>query len=457
MHRSQPPVVVSYVTCGYDLRVRGADADVRQPVISGFARLAIVAATVVQFGRLLRVVDYQRIDFRIYYAAVADRARTHLYDFGFRLKGLGFTYPPVAALVVRPFTLMNELLAERVFFAASLALVVVFATVCVRMLPQRPDIPAAAPVFIGFLIFMMPSTLTLRLGQINAIVAVLILLDAWLLARDSSFAGIGSGLAAALKVTPAFAIVVLIATRRFRAARVGVAAFVAASLVGVAAYPSETKRYWTSVLWHTARVGNTRSQFNQRQRSLTHPGTASADFSNSIRRVVSWLPVSGHVQVAVWLLLGGAIAAAAIVRVGIALDRGSHLAAMTVASCASYAISPITWGHHLFFLGPMTLLTAGNGRSRRRVLAAAVVALFVLDPIEHGEGSFMSLGRVIICVAAVVFMPIDAPHATYEPRAYAEHNTSKIAALLPSTATRMFRRALSNSPQTAKDGNAARA
>ena len=426
-------------------------------IIRRFTRLAVVAAVAVQFGRLLRVVDYQRIDFRVYYAAVADRAHTHLYDFWFRIKGLGFNYPPIAALALSPLTLLNELVAERVFFTVSLALVVVFAIVCVRMLPRRPEMWLSVPLFISFLIFMMPATLTLRLGQINAVVAALVLLDAVLLERGSRFAGAGSGLGAALKVTPAFAIVVFIATRRFRAARVAIAAFASASLIGAVAYPSETKRYWTSVLWQTQRVGNTSSQFNDRQRSLTSHGTVSADFSNSMRRVVSWLPVGGHIQTAVWLLLATIVAAVAIVRVGIAFDRRSYLAAMTLASCASYAISPITWGHHLFFLGPMALLTVGDGRSRPRVMAAAVAAFLVLDPIEQGEGSYMSLARVGLCIAAVAFMPIDEPQATYEPRAYAEHKTSMIAALHPSTAKRMLRRVLSISPKTANEGNAASA
>ena len=427
------------------------------PVALKFARVGLVAAVVVQFGRLLRVVDYQRIDFRVYYAAVADRATTNLYDFRFRINGLRFTYPPAAALALRPLTSINELLAERIFFTVSLALVVVFATLCVRMLPQRPNNWAIAPVFIAFIVIMMPATLTLRLGQVNAAIAMLLLLDAWLLQTDSSFAGIGSGLAAALKVTPAFAIVIFMATGRWRAARVAIATYFTATLLGCLWYPSETKRYWTSVLWQTARVGNTKAGFNQQQQSLTDPAPSCADFSNSIRRVVSWLPLSGHGQVLVWLLLVGVVVAVAIVRVGIAFDRGSCLAAMTLICCAAYAISPITWGHHLFFLGPMTLLTAGDGRSRGRVAAAIVAAVLVLDPFEHGEGSFVSFARVILCVLAVMFMPIDGPHATYEPRAYAEQRTSRTALLHASTARRMFRRAISRSPQTANEGNAASA
>ena len=123
---------------------------------------------------------------------------------------------------------------------------------------------------------------------------------------------------------------------------------------------------------------------DQRRRTLGRPGAANTDFSNAIRRVVSLLALSGRLQILVWLLLASEVAAIAIVRVGIALGRGSHFAAMTLTACASYAISPITWGHHLLFLGPMTLPRAGNGRSRRRVAAAAVAAVLVFDPGRTG-------------------------------------------------------------------------
>src|SRR4051812_46931879 len=112
-----------------------------------FSRLALVAAALGQFARLLRVVDYERIDFRVYYGAVVDRASTHFYDYRFRIDGLGFTYPPAAALLLRPLTSINELLAERTFFTVSLALTVVFTAVCVRLLPQRPAGSATVPVY----------------------------------------------------------------------------------------------------------------------------------------------------------------------------------------------------------------------------------------------------------------------------------------------------------------------
>ncbi|MEO8694877.1 MAG: glycosyltransferase 87 family protein [Acidimicrobiales bacterium] len=415
-----------------------------------------MAAVLVQFGRLLRVVDYQRIDFRVYYAAVANRT-SDLYDFRYRINGLPFTYPPAAALVLRPLTSINELLAERLFFTASLAMVVIFAAVCVRMLPQRPAAWVAVPLFVIFLVFMMPSTLTLRLGQINALIALLVVLDAVLLDHDSSFAGFGSGLAAALKVTPALAIVVFIATGKRRAAAVGATTYAAVTLIGALWYPSETTHYWTSVLWQTARVGNVKTRFNQRNPGLTRAGSSCADFSNSIRRVVSWLPGNRQLHTSVWLLLGAVVVGFAILRVRKALRRRNHLAVMTLISCATYAVSPITWGHHLFFLGPMALLTAGDGRSRVRVAAAVVAGVLILDPFEHGEGSFMSFGRVILCVVAVLFMPIDERQATYEPRAYAEHKTSSTTLLHSNTATRIFRRALNTSPHTANEGNAANA
>jgi alpha-1,2-mannosyltransferase len=284
-----------------------------------------------------------------------------------------------------------------------------------------------------------------------------VLVDAVLLDRNSRFAGFGSGLAAALKVTPALAIIIFLATGRRRAAAVGAITCASATLFGALWYPSETTHYWTSVLWQTARVGNVKAGFNQRNPSLTRAGTSCADFSNSIRRVVSWLPGNRHFHTSVWLLMAAVIVGIAVIRVRTALARRNSLAVMTLISCAAYAVSPITWGHHLFFLGPMAILTVGDGRSRVRIAAAIAAAILILDPFEHGEGSFMSFGRVILCVLAVLFMPIDSRQATYEPLAYAEHKTRRTTLLHVNTPRRMFRRVLSNSPHTANEGNAANA
>ena len=242
------------------------------------------------------------------------------------------------------------------------------------------------------------------------------LLDAALLARRSPFAGVGSGVAAALKVTPAFVLVALFAARRARAALVGTATFASATLIGAVAFPSETRRYWTSVLWATSRVGNPHVAFNAQRLGTAGRGTVSTDFSNSIQRAVSWLPFTGPAQTVVWFALVATVGVVAIVRARRALDIGNPLAAITLASCATYAISPITWGHHLFFLGPMTLLTVGDGRSRWRLGAAAIVAYLVMDPFEQGEGSFISACRIALCVIAVAFMPIESSTPTnHEP------------------------------------------
>ena len=71
---------------------------------------------------------------------------------------------------------------------------------------------------------------TLFLGQINLILLALILTDVWLVSRGSSrlAVGVGVGIAAAIKLTPAIFIVFFLLAGRTRAAFVAAGTFVCA-------------------------------------------------------------------------------------------------------------------------------------------------------------------------------------------------------------------------------------
>src|SRR2546429_8835219 len=74
-----------------------------------------------------------------------------------------------------------------------------------------------AALLIGVIAWLEPLRLTAELGQINIVLLVLVVVD--LLALRRKWSGIGIGLAAGLKLTPALFIVYLLVTRRFPAAR----------------------------------------------------------------------------------------------------------------------------------------------------------------------------------------------------------------------------------------------
>lgn len=74
--------------------------------------------------------------------------------------------------------------------------------------------------------------------------------------------------AAAIKVTPGIFIVYLFATRRVRQGLVASATLAATILISTAADPRASRRYWTSYLFDTHRVGRVENAVNQTVRGM---------------------------------------------------------------------------------------------------------------------------------------------------------------------------------------------
>jgi hypothetical protein len=97
-------------------------------------------------------------------------------------------------------------------------------------------------LLVGLLAWVEPMRLTAELGQINIVLLVLVVAD--LLGRNAKWSGVGIGLAAGIKLTPALFIIYLIATRRVRAAVVAVATFAGTVALGFAVAPRDSVTYW---------------------------------------------------------------------------------------------------------------------------------------------------------------------------------------------------------------------
>ena len=182
------------------------------------------------------------LDFHIYYDAVSSMHTHRLYEFREGVFPLGFTYPPVAAMLLRPLTALSKAAAEQTWLVLSALLCGAFAALVVWGVHRgSARVPCGETmVSVGFasiatmlVIVSMPVSLTLRLGQINAVIVSVVAFDAVLLTRRSRFGGIVLGLAAAIKVTPALMIpALLVMNRRADAAR---AALTAVAVTGLAA------------------------------------------------------------------------------------------------------------------------------------------------------------------------------------------------------------------------------
>jgi alpha-1,2-mannosyltransferase len=220
-------------------------------------------------------------------------------------------------------------------------------------------------------------------------------------ARGSRFAGMGIGLATAIKLTPGVFLLYLLVTRQWRAAAVATGT-AAAATVGVAVLaPDASREFWTAALFDTNRVGNLAYVANQSLQGVV------ARWDPAYPSRLAWL-VAVLLVVVLW------------VRRCRVADRPAALATTGALGCL---ISPVTWTHHLIWLIPALVLTAlaaveaGPGRRRRWLAGVAALGYLVLcsrvvwawEDRAPGPGTFL-LGSAYlwVTVALLVAVPVRA-------------------------------------------------
>lgn len=339
------------------------------------AVVAVVAAAVPVV--YLLASPHHFYDLKIYMSAMRWWAAGNpLYDYvqpDFLQGKLYFTYPPFAALLLLPFAGLRIGATVAIFTALSMVAVAVTTWWLVTPVADRRGIPRWFAVAVAVpLVFATESVReTITFGQINMLLVVLILADLlFAVPRNSRWAGVGIGVATALKLFPGIFIVYLLATRRWRAAVVASAAAGAATLLAAAVTPNDSWRFWTHELWATGRVGRPDYTGNQ-----------------SIFGLLSRLWVPQEPDRLLWLGLVAVAAVYGLWRAARAARAGDELAGLTLTGLVAALASPITWTHHVYWFIPalVVLVDAGlsdpaTGRPRRtsRLVTAAVVYGFIV-------------------------------------------------------------------------------
>ncbi|MBY8872454.1 DUF2029 domain-containing protein [Micromonospora sp. PLK6-60] len=329
-------------------------------------------------------------DLKIYMRAMHWWAAGHpLYDYvqPDRVQGaLYFTYPPFAALLLRPFAALPLGATVAVFTALTLVGIVVTTRWLVDPVITRHGLPRLFTLTVAVLLVLAVESTreTITFGQINMLLVVLILADLLIAApRARRWAGVGVGLAAALKLFPAVFIGYLLVARRWRAAALASLTAVAATLLAAAVTPRDSWRFWTHELWATDRVGRTDYTGNQSLFGLLSRFTAPEPPPRPL-----------------WLLLVLLAAGYGLWRAGRAARAGDWLTGLTLTGLVGALISPITWTHHIYWFIPAVVVLVDAGLSvdpttrtgrRQRVhryaLAAATTAI-----IGYGVVSFLDWG-----------------------------------------------------------------
>ncbi|GAA1922249.1 glycosyltransferase 87 family protein [Streptomyces durmitorensis] len=367
----------------------------RVPLAAGACLLSFTAFWLAQ-----RAADVSMIDLMVYRAeGETVRAGGDLYALRTTEAHLPTTYPPFAALLFTPLTLLDTADMRTLATLGNLLLLVAFTHLALRLVGPVPTARGVGHARVetalwvsALAVWAEPVWTTLRYGQINLLLAVLVL---WDLSRRPGhrWAGLGIGVAAAIKLTPALFAVFLLLTGAAEAVRrgpwraptrhacVAAVSFAGATLLAAAVLPYDSRRFWTRMVFEAGRVGLAEDTANQ-----------------SLRGVLARLLHTE--EPGIWW----ALAAAAVGALGLAVAvraalRGERARAAVSCAATALLVSPVSWSHHWVWCVPMALLVwtdapRRGGRARWAATGAVVLVFcsYALWWVPHGVGR-LELGQ----------------------------------------------------------------
>lgn len=453
-----------------DLRA-GFYATVRAPIVQILGWLCLLGATYPQ----MYDKDYklpQHFDVYVYWYALNNWfSGNSLYDW-YALpdyKMYPFTYPPFGAWALSPLTWFDYETAARLMIMAIALQTAVIVALVGRSLGWSWGSAFAIAPWAAILVqqCLEPFTQSVGFAQVNTAMMALVMID---VAAPPSWKGRGvaSGLAAAIKLTPAIAVLIFLLRRQWRSAITMVATSLTVTLLSWIISPSESARFFFDAMWDPQRAGDAYYAGNQNLKGFVARALPENAWS------ITWaIAVVLALVAAVWLCLRIQAAATSVVTSRSASDDvASGLlntaapaapagdATETAASDAVAApsavatspaspalpenlatlltaavimtlgllVSPITWSHHwVWGLASVVALIAVALRLKSMALmgtALAQGALFIMAPhwwFPYGQvnelhwsvvkqlvGSSYTLAAIASGVALAWALPVQA-------------------------------------------------
>ncbi|MBL7256410.1 glycosyltransferase 87 family protein [Paractinoplanes lichenicola] len=277
-------------------------------------------------------------DSKVYYGAIQYWFRGDggmVYDWLRPGTPYGFTYPPFAGLVMAPMAFLPFGVVVVVAIIATVLTTALLTWWFTRDLIRRQQwtVWFAYGIAVCLAISFEPVRETITFGQVNTLLLTLVAGDLLLgLSKGRKWAGVGIGLATAIKLTPGIFIVYLLVTRRWRAAATASGTAAGATLLAAAIFPDESREFWTSALWDTNRVGVLSFLSNQSERGF-----------------LARLPIA-QVESKIWVVCVLLTLAFWAWRVAKAPD--DIMGGLALTGIVGCLISPVTWIHHCVWLLP---------------------------------------------------------------------------------------------------------
>lgn len=427
-----------------DLRA-GFYATVRAPIAQILGWLCLLGATYPQmYDKEYKLP--QHFDVYVYWYALNNWfSGNSLYDW-YALpdyKMYPFTYPPFGAWVLSPLTWFDYETAARLMIMAIALQTAVIVALVGRSLGWSWGSAFAIAPWAAILVqqCLEPFTQSVGFAQVNTAMMALVMID--VAAPDSwKGRGVASGLAAAIKLTPAIAVLIFLLRRQWRSAITMVATSLAVTLLSWVISPGESARFFFDAMWDPQRAGDAYYTSNQNLKGFVARALPENTWS------IAWaITVALALVAAVWLCLRIQAAATSVVTPHVIYDDAApgplNAAAPATGATASAAlaapagdavelaasdavaapdavattpaapvlpenlatlltaavimtlgllVSPITWSHHwVWGLASVVALIAVTLRLKSAPLAALALvqgALFIMAPhwwFSHGQ------------------------------------------------------------------------
>lgn len=393
-----------------DLRA-GFYATVRAPIVQILGWLCLLGATYPQmYGK-----DYklpQHFDVYVYWYALNNWfSGNSLYDW-YALpdyKMYPFTYPPFGAWSLSPLTWFDYETAARLMIMAIALQTAVIVALIGRSLGWSWGSAFAIAPWAAIVIeqCLEPFNQSVGFAQVNTAMMALVMID--VAAPDSwKGRGVASGLAAAIKLTPAIAILIFLLRRQWRSAITMVATSLTVTLLSWIISPSESARFFFDAMWDPQRAGDAYYAGNQNLKGFVARALPENAWS------ITWaITVALALVAAIWLCLRIQAAATSVVTSRSASDDAAPgpLNAAAPATGAASSAAPAT-GATVYAVSAALAAPAGDAvelAASDAVAAPSAVATTPAAPVLP-ENLATLLTAAVIMTLGLLVSPITWSH-----------------------------------------------
>lgn len=393
-----------------DLR-SGFYATVRAPIVQILGWLCLLGATYPQ----MYDKDYklpQHFDVYVYWYALNNWfSGNSLYDW-YALpdyKMYPFTYPPFGAWALSPLTWFDYETAARLMIMAIALQTAVIVALIGRSLGWSWGSAFAIAPWAAILVqqCLEPFTQSVGFAQVNTAMMALVMID--VAAPDSwKGRGVASGLAAAIKLTPAIAVLIFLLRRQWRSAITMVATSLAVTLLSWVISPGESARFFFDAMWDPQRAGDAYYTSNQNLKGFVARALPENTWS------IAWaITVALALVAAVWLCLRIQAAATSVVTPHSASDDAAPgpLNAAAPATGAASSAAPAT-GATVYAASAALAAPAGDAvelAASDAVAAPSAVATTPAAPVLP-ENLATLLTAAVIMTLGLLVSPITWSH-----------------------------------------------